>query len=125
MWLIRQSPSRRNSDVESNPYSPPDIVSDASDSSRVFDRRLLFLLLPPLIPFLVDGFVRIFIPADQTLYLALFTLGAIIPAWIWSQTMIDRLQLSLLKSYLLTVFVWGAVLASALLSPLLHEWLAH
>jgi hypothetical protein len=111
-----------NSAVDSNPYTPPDVRTDTSESSRSFDHRFLFLVLPPLIPFVVHSFVRAFIPADETLYLALFTLGAIIPAWIWSHTMIDRLRLAFWKSYLLATIVWGAVLASALISPSLVEW---
>ena len=110
--------------VESNPYKPPEVHGDASDSSSTFDRRFLFLflLLPPLIPFAVHITVRIFIPSDETLYLALFTFGAIIPAWMWSQSMIDRLRLSFWKSYLLACCVWGAVVLSALLSPELLDW---
>ena len=108
--------------VESNPYTPPEIRDDHSGSLSAIDRRFLFLLLPPLIPSTVHMTVRIFIPAGETLYLALFTLGAIIPAWMWSQSMIDRLRLSFLKTYLLTCFVWGTVLLSALLSPTLLNW---
>ena len=111
-----------NSVVESNPYTPPNVPGDTSDSLPAFDRRFLFLLIPPLIPFVVHIIARIFIPADETLYLAMFTLGAILPAWIWSQTMIDRLRLSFWKSYSLASIVWGAVLASALLSPSLVNW---
>ena len=108
--------------VESNPYTPPEVRTDTSDSSLTFDRRFLFLLLPPLIPFTVHITVRIFIPANETIYLALFTLGAIIPAWVWSQSMIDRLRLSFWKSYLLACCVWGAVLVAAFISPKLLDW---
>ena len=108
--------------VESNPYTPPEVKTETSDSSPIFDRRSLFLLLPPLIPLAVHLIVRLFIPSDETLYLALFALGAIILAWGWAQSMIDRLRLSFWKSYLLACCVWGAVLVSAFLSQKLLDW---
>jgi hypothetical protein len=78
--------------------------------------------MPPLIPFIVHVIARLFIPADETLYHAMFTLAATIPAWLWSQTMIDRLRLSYWKAYLVVSCVWGAVLLSALMSPTLVNY---
>jgi hypothetical protein len=108
--------------VERNPYTPLEVRTDTSDSPTRFDRRFLFLLLPPLIPFAVHITVRIFIPSDETVYLAFFTLGVIIPAWMWSQSMIDRLRLSFWKTYFVACCVWGAVVVSAILSPKLLDW---
>ena len=75
-----------------------------------------------MIPLAVHCVVRVFIPVSETRYHAMFTLGAIIPAWVWAQTMVDRLNLSFWKTYLAICFAWGAVLASAVLSPALPEW---
>jgi hypothetical protein len=66
--------------VESNPYTPPETVGESSKPSSPLDRRFVFLLMPPLIPLGVHVIVRFFVPADETLYHAMFTLGAIIPA---------------------------------------------
>ncbi len=109
--------------VEVNPYKPPEGKTETPDAASVFDRRLRFLLSPPLIPFAVHMIVRFFIPSNETLYLALFTLGAVIPALAWSMSMIDRLRLSFWKSYLLASCVWFSILASAFLSPALVDWI--
>lgn len=108
--------------VDSNPYTPPEVTSDSPDPTSAFDRRFVFLLLPPLIPLIVHSVVRVFIPAEDTVDHAMFTLGAIIPAWIWSQTMIDRLRLPFWKSYVVACCVWGAVLVSSLMSPTILNW---
>ncbi len=110
---------------DESPYTPPQVHSDPSEVASPLDRRFLYLLLPPFIPFAVHGIVRIFIPSDEILYHALFTLGAMLPAWIWSQTMIDRLRWSFWKSYLLACCIGGAVLASAILSPKFWETLGN
>jgi hypothetical protein len=108
--------------VEHSPYTPPKLGPETSVTSPPFDRRFLFLLLPPLIPLAVHFTTRMFIPSDETLYLALFSLAAIIPAWIWSLSMIDRLRLPFWKSYCLACCVWLAVFVSAILSPKLLVW---
>ena len=102
--------------IARNPYNSP-IDTDAS--ARVFDRRIAFLLLPPLIPLLVHGVVRVIISADESLYHAMFRFWAIIPAWIWANTMVGRLRFSYWKTYLVTCAVWGAVVASALIAPVI------
>lgn len=122
MWRSVANADEMNLIVESNPYTPPQLPTDALHSSPTWDRRFLFLLLPPLIPLAVHAIVRLFIPSDETLLQTLFALGSIIPAWAWSQSMIDRLRLSFWKSYLLACCVWGAVLVSAFLSQELFDW---
>lgn len=97
----------------SNPYTPPTEPCEVASACN-FDRRFLFLLLPPLIPLAVHSVIRMFIPANESLYHGMFTLGALATSLIWAQTMIDRFRLSLWKSYLITCVVWGAVLASGL-----------
>ena len=88
--------------MDGNPYAPPNDTNDSPRPEYAFDRRCAFLCLPPSIPLIVHAIVRLSIPVEETLYHGLFTLGAIIPSWFWSQTMIDRLRLSMWKTFLVT-----------------------
>jgi hypothetical protein len=110
--------------VNTNPYQPPN-ESCAGEAARGFDRRLAFLLAPPLIPLVVHGVVRAFIPAGESaIYHGMFMLGAHVVACIWAQTMIDRLEWPLWRACLLACGVWGGVLATALLSPKIVDYLS-
>lgn len=107
-----------------NPFTPPpDLPHDATRSTPK-KHRIVFLLLPPLIPFIVHFIARFaFPPLDsETLYHALFSLGPLAVAWIWAQSMLDRMHLSLWKSFLLACFVWSMILASSVLSHKLWSW---
>ena len=97
----------------SNPYSPPRQSCEAASRCNL-EPRFLFLLLPPLIPLAVHGVVRWFIPANEVLYHFGFAVGAILVAWIWAYSMIDRLRLSFWKAYFMACGVCGVVLMSAL-----------
>jgi hypothetical protein len=70
-----------------------------------------------MIPLCVHAVVRFFLPGDEPLYHGMFAMGAVIVAWGWTLTMVDRLRWSSWQSYLVTCVVWGAVIAAAILAP--------
>lgn len=101
-----------------NPYkSPNNACVETGARSHIFDRRLVFLLLPPLIPLFVHSVVRIFIPGDEALSHGVFALGAVVIAWGWTSTMVERLRWPFWKMYLVACAVYAAVVASAFLAP--------
>ena len=102
-----------------NPYQPSNDAEGASSA----DMRFVYLFLPPLIPLVVHLAVRQFIPSTETMHHFAFQLGAIIVAWVWTDTMIHRLELPLLKASLVSCGIWGAVVASSVGSPIIIDWI--
>ena len=107
-----------------NPFTPPhDTTRDTTRTSPP-ERRSVYLILPPIVPFGVHFIVRSISPPkdDETLYHALVIIGPVVVALIWAQSMLDRLHLPLWKSFLLACFVWSVILASSVLSYRLSIW---
>ncbi|MEZ6106903.1 MAG: hypothetical protein R3B96_12475 [Pirellulaceae bacterium] len=109
--------------MDDNPFSPPEMTVDTGDAGAHVDRRFFFLLIPPATPPIAFTITYLLTPAPSDGLIVFFTLGLVIPLWIWSKAMVDRMQLLLWQSLLLTAFSWGTVLASALLSPPFIGWI--
>ena len=100
---------------KTNPYHPPNSTQDV-DPKRVFVGRRAVLALPVLIPLFAHMLSRTVIPADDSPFHAIFTFGAILPAFFLACSIPDKLLPVSRKIYTAACVLSALLVAATLIA---------